>query len=61
MKKKKKRAVVLGDFPDCTFRHNVACPENKRDCARCGWNPKVDKARLSTFCRDHSINIMEVI
>ena len=59
MKKKKNRQQ--GNFPDCAYRGNVACPEIKRDCSRCGWNPKVDKARLSKFCRDHSINIMEVI
>lgn len=50
-----------GNFPDCAYRGNVACPEKNRNCSRCGWNPKVDKARLSTFCKAHHINIMEVI
>lgn len=39
----------------CKFNEGVECQPFKRPCDRCGWNPKVAKARQEKFCREHGI------
>lgn len=42
----------------CIYNNRVECAKCNRNCANCGWNPKVAARRLSK--RPCSVNIKEV-
>lgn len=33
-------------YPDCEYHRNIECSLYRRKCEKCGWNPKVEEARL---------------
>ena len=41
------------DVPSCVHNSMVECPENSRDCRKCGWNPEVSQKRLQMFVKKH--------
>lgn len=34
----------MGNYLDCTYNKSIIC-ENKSECSKCGWNPKVFEKR----------------
>lgn len=45
--------IFFEDTPSCIHNSMVECPENSRDCKKCGWNPEVSQKRLQTFAQAH--------
>lgn len=41
----------------CKYNEGVGCAPVGRNCEKCGWNPKVSKARLEKFCKEHRIAV----
>lgn len=33
------------NYPQCTYNEGVCCHPALEKCARCGWNPEVEKVR----------------
>ena len=49
------------DVPGCVHNNMVECPENSRDCKKCGWNPEVSQKRLQMFAKKHPEFVDELI
>lgn len=45
--------VFFDDVPSCLHNNMVECPENRRNCKKCGWSPEVSLARFQAFVESH--------
>jgi len=41
------------EVPECIHNSMVECPEYRRNCRKCGWNPEVSQARLQVFAQKY--------
>ena len=41
----------------CIFNRYVRCNPNNRDCANCGWNPRVAQVRLERICNTLGVTV----
>lgn len=48
-------------IPSCIYNKMVDCPESMRTCAKCGWNPEVEKQRTLQFAAEHPELVDELI
>lgn len=48
------------DIFACPNNSAVSCHPSARNCAACGWNPDVAKARLEKICRKLGIQVPEI-
>ena len=43
--------------PTCRFNHGVSCWDKVPNCAKCGWNPKVERMRKQQLDKEHTIYV----
>lgn len=45
--------IFFEEVPGCIHNNMVECPENRRNCKKCGWSPEVSQKRLQAFSQLH--------